>query len=71
MISPVFWIASGKYGFQRVGSVFRVYDRNGDFLTEFNNFFAMCDWITDNGQGKHEKQTEVRKDERDKGKEIG
>lgn len=58
MISPVFWIASGEYGFQRVGSVFRVYDRNGDFLLEFGNFFAMCDWITDNEHGGKEKRKE-------------
>ena len=58
MISPVFWIASGEYGFQKVGSVFRVYGGDGAFLTEFSNFFAMCDWITDNEHGKDEKSNE-------------
>lgn len=60
MISPVFWIASGEYGFQRVGSVFRVYDRNGDFLLEFSNFFAMCDWITDKEQGEKENRKDKK-----------
>lgn len=60
MISPVFWIASGEYGFQRVGSAFRVYDRNGDFLLEFSNFFAMCDRITDNEQGEKENRKDKK-----------
>lgn len=55
MISPVFWIASGEYGFQRVGSAFLVYGRDGGFLMQFSNFFAMCDWITDNEHGEKEK----------------
>ena len=62
MISPIFWIASGEYAFQRVGSVFRVYDRNVEFLTEFDNFFTMCDWITDNEHGKHEKGKAVKRE---------
>ena len=62
MISPVFWIASGEYAFQRAGSVFLVYDRNGDFLTEFDNFFVMCDWIMDNEHGKHEKEKVVKRE---------
>jgi len=56
MISPVFWIASGEYGFQRVGTAFRVYGRDGGFLVEFRSFYEMCDWITDNEHGKKEKR---------------
>lgn len=60
MISPIFWIASGEYGFQKVGSAFRIYDREGEFVTEFSNFFAMCDWITDN----EHREKENRKDKK-------
>ena len=51
MISPVFWIYSGEYAFQRVGRKYIVYDSNGAYLTEFESFFDMCDWITANNHG--------------------
>lgn len=51
MISPVFWIYSGEYAFQRVGRKYIVYDSNGAYLTEFESFFDMCDWITANDHG--------------------
>lgn len=56
MISPVFWIYSGEYAFQRVGAVYMVYGRTGVFLQEFDSFFSMCDWIVANDHGKHEKR---------------
>ena len=61
MISPVFWIYSGEYGFQRVGKKYNVYDRNGGYLTEFDSFFDMCDWMVANDHGKHERRDDGQK----------
>ena len=45
MISQVFWTHTRKWAFQYVGGYFRVYDENGNYLTEFKDFEIMCDYI--------------------------
>lgn len=45
MISNVYWTASQKFAFQKVDRFFRLYDEEGNFVTEFNSFSAMDEYI--------------------------
>lgn len=44
-ISPTFWITGGKFAFQYVDGAFRVYDKMGNFIREFEQFGDMVDYM--------------------------
>lgn len=45
MISQVFYVQSGNFGFQYVGGYYRVYNGKGQFVRDFAQFEDMCNYI--------------------------
>ena len=48
IISPVFWMADGRYGFQYADGRFRLYGPTGEFICEFLTFTGMVLYIGKN-----------------------
>lgn len=41
-ISPVFWVEDGHGAFQKVGSVYNLYDADGDYFGSVLSFAEVC-----------------------------
>ena len=49
-ISPVFWIEGGYGAFQKVGTVYNLYDADGDYFGSVLSFSEVCRRLEERGK---------------------